>query len=75
MLIAEGLRLMVIGMFVVFCFLSLLVLTMNLSARFFKTFADYFPDTPAPKTNQSASPDSDTEIAVVLAAVKHYTQS
>jgi oxaloacetate decarboxylase (Na+ extruding) subunit gamma len=40
----EGLRLMALGMTMVFVFLALLVLLMHGSARFFRLFAHYFPE-------------------------------
>ncbi len=46
-MIPEGLRLMAVGMFTVFAFLTLLVGLMNASAVFFERFSDRFPeDTP-----------------------------
>lgn len=71
MLIAEGLWLMIVGMFVVFSFLILLVITMNLSAVFFEWFGDYFPE-PTLQESKPASSENQSEIAAVLAAVYHY---
>ena len=71
MLIAEGLWLMLVGMFVVFSFLILLVVVMKLSAKFFAAFADYFPEPIIVETMLSAGQDQ-TEIAAVLAAVYHF---
>ena len=65
-MIMEGLRLMVVGMAVVFCFLSLLVMAMNGSALFFKRFAHYFPEAPAPEPGKTTDY---AEIAAAIAAV------
>ena len=69
MLIAEGFRFMATGMTVVFCVLTLLVLSMHLSAYFFARFAKYFPEEPS--AIDSAGPDDGdlVAIAVALAAI------
>ena len=76
-MLIEGLGLMVTGMCVVFAFLTLLVLSMNISARFFETFADKFADdvpTPVkPKTAVIQQSDELAEIAAAIAAVKACT--
>ncbi len=79
-MLIEGLGLMVTGMCVVFSFLTLLVLAMNVSARFFETFADKFedevPKAAKPKTaviQKSGSDDELAEIAAAIAAVKACT--
>lgn len=69
-MINEGLFLMFVGMTVVFSFLILLVIVMSLSAKFFESFAEYFPE-PVEKKRTLSSTDH-TETAAVLAAVYHY---
>ena len=75
-MLTEGLGLMVAGMGVVFAFLTLLVLAMTVSAKFFEVFADYFvEEAPAPVAKPKAtvvqqSEDELAEIAVAIAAAK-----
>jgi len=65
-MILEGLRLMVVGMFTVFAFLTLLVGLMKASALFFEKFADRFPEeTKAEPAKARAG--NDEEIALVIA--------
>jgi sodium pump decarboxylase gamma subunit len=65
-MILEGLRLMAVGMFTVFAFLTLLVGLMNGSALFFEKFADRFPDE-AKNEPAKARIGNDEEIALVIA--------
>lgn len=59
----QGFTVLIVGMATVFSFLILLVVSMLLAARFFKTFAHLFPeDQPA------EAPDPMAEIAVAIAA-------
>jgi len=61
-MLMEGVRLMMVGMFTVFAFLTLLVGLMKASAAFFEANAHRFPD---------AAPDaprgSEAELALALA--------
>jgi len=69
-MMTEGLRLMAVGMFTVFAFLTLLVGLMSASAIFFERFADRFPDEPTadPAAKRSAArAGGDDEIALALA--------
>ncbi|MDD3275705.1 MAG: OadG family protein [Kiritimatiellales bacterium] len=68
----EGLVLMVVGMGTVFAFLVLLVVAMQLSAKFFTKFAYLFPEA-APKNSKPAAVADFSEIAVAIAAVKAHT--
>jgi oxaloacetate decarboxylase (Na+ extruding) subunit gamma len=71
-MLMEGLGLMVAGMGVVFAFLTLLVLAMNASAKFFEIFADYFvePETaPAVKPKATVVRQSEDELAAVAIAI------
>ena len=65
-MITEGLRLMAVGMFTVFAFLTLLVGLMNSSALFFEKFADRFPEEPNNEPAKARAANDD-EIALVLA--------
>lgn len=75
-MLTEGLGLMVAGMGVVFAFLTLLVLAMNASAKFFEIFADYFvEEAPAPAVKPKAavvqqSEDELAAVAIAIAAAK-----
>jgi oxaloacetate decarboxylase (Na+ extruding) subunit gamma len=70
-MIGEGLELMVAGMSVVFLFLALMVLVMNLSAGILKRF-----DKPeeAKKAGAGAAGDPMAEVAVAIAAVQREIQ-
>ena len=69
-LMTQGAVLMVIGMATVFAFLVLLILSMNLSAAFFRKFAHLFPEEqPAAKSAKPAA-DPSAEIAIALAAIR-----
>jgi sodium pump decarboxylase gamma subunit len=65
---AEGVVLLIIGMAVVFSFLQLMVLIMNLSAKFFVKFAHWFPE--EKKADAAPATEDLTVIAVAIAAVK-----
>ena len=66
-MIAEGFRLMVVGMVTVFAFLTLLVALMRASTAFFEKFADRFPEEAASDKPSSASRDHGDEIALAIA--------
>ena len=68
-MIQEGVRLMVVGMFTVFAFLTLLVGMMKLSAAFFEANAHLFPEADA---DDSASGNSriDEEVAIAIAVAE-----
>jgi sodium pump decarboxylase gamma subunit len=68
--VVEGLRLMAVGMSLVFCFLILLVLAMHASARFCSRFAHFFPSDPAPEEQESPAGTPFEKIAVAIAAAK-----
>jgi len=64
-MIFEGLKLMLAGMFVVYVFLSALLVMIKVSARFFAGS----PETPAGPPASSPSPkDDDSRIAAVIFA-------
>ena len=63
-MIEQGLKIMVVGMTAVFCFLILMVLTMNVAAWVFTRWAPLFSDESAGESQ------GEEEIAVALAAIK-----
>ena len=65
-MVLEGLKLMTVGMFTVFAFLTLLVGLMKASALFFEANAHRFPQE-KPEADGNAPVGQDTEIAIVLA--------
>jgi sodium pump decarboxylase gamma subunit len=68
-MITEGLRLMAVGMFTVFAFLTLLVGLMKVSAAFFEKFADRFPEE-ALGESAVARLGNDSEVALALAVAE-----
>ena len=70
-MLIEGLSLMFTGMSVVFAFLTLLVLSMNLAAGFFEKFSDMFEEAPLPsaKPRKAVIQQSDDELAEIAAAI------
>ena len=72
-LISQGLVLMIVGMGVVFAFLTLLVYAMSGSAAFFHKFAHLFPEETAPKSGTRKAAEDYSEIAVAIAAVQTHT--
>ena len=67
----EGLRLMAVGMFTVFAFLSLLVCLMKGSAVFFEKFAHRFPEEAAAES-AAAQLENDGAVALALAVAEAY---
>ena len=66
----EGINLMVVGMTTVFSFLVLLVIVLQVSARFFERFGDQWPDAAVATGDSDSTPGTQNEeIAVVLAAI------
>ena len=73
-MLLEGVNLMAVGMTAVFSFLTLLVVVLQLSARLFRSFGHTWPD---PEIASTLSPAEatvrrDSEVALVIAAVKDY---
>lgn len=69
-MIGEGINLMLAGMGVVFMFLILLVIVMNISAAILKRF-----DKPEELTaGNGGAADPLAQVAVAIAAVKRHTQ-
>ena len=61
---------MVVGMTTVFSFLALLVIVMQVSARFFERFGDQWPDAVvATELPNSTTGTQNEQIAVILAAI------
>lgn len=71
-MLMEGFQLMLLGMVMVFIVLTLLVIVVQSSARFFDHFSKYFPDPAPPDTHSSKAGGGNElqEIAVVLAAIR-----
>ncbi len=74
-LLGDGLVLLVLGLGMVFAFLTIMVGMMTLTARILSRFSHLFPpDAPPPR--KSAAPRSKTDdkqlIAVLTAAVRRY---
>jgi Na+-transporting methylmalonyl-CoA/oxaloacetate decarboxylase gamma subunit len=65
-MILEGIRLMAVGMFTVFAFLTLLVGLMRGSAAFFEANAHRFLED-APEDKRSVRSGTDEDVAVALA--------
>lgn len=65
-MLTEGFRLMAVGMFTVFAFLTLLVGMMRASAAFFEANAHRFPEA-EPSDPRPARAGNEEELAVVLA--------
>lgn len=77
-MIMEGVRLMALGMTMVFVFLALLVGVMSATAWFFQRYGRYFPEAtetraarPAAAMTTPAS-DSSATVAAVVAAIHAY---
>ena len=66
--IAKALLLMVLGMGVVFAFLSLLVVIMNLLAKVLPRLAFLMPDPEPPKPKARPAPPADGAVALAIAA-------
>jgi len=71
-LITQGLILMVVGMSVVFAFLSIMVGVMNTTAKVLKLISKYFPEEIKIKDKLEKAIEQNDEVAVVLAAVNAY---
>jgi oxaloacetate decarboxylase gamma subunit len=73
-MIAEGLKVMTLGMSTVFIFLILMVIILNVQAKIINRF---FPAKPTTTTAKKSSPtpsksDNAAVIAAITAAVAHY---
>ena len=66
--IAKALLLMVLGMGVVFAFLSLLVVIMNLLAKVLPRLSFLLPDPEPPKPKARPAPPADGAVALAIAA-------
>ena len=74
-MLAEGIRLMAVGMITVFAFLSILVAVMSLQARFFSAFADRFPDAEPTGTDEPADDGAELALAIAVAHAKRLGRS
>lgn len=72
-MLMDGVRLMAVGMFAVFAFLSLLVALMQASAAFFAANAHRFPEdedaTEAGRTRGERGDEGEVALAIALAEV------
>lgn len=67
----DGIFLMIVGMGVVFSFLSVMVIAMTITAKVIQVLNKYCPEpVPATAKVKVASKGGDKEIAVVIAAIK-----
>lgn len=67
-LFLDGLRLMVMGMGTVFCFLFIMIICMNLMQKILAPFAKYFEPAPAAKPAVKNASRSDADIAAAAVA-------
>ncbi|MBR1966261.1 MAG: OadG family protein [Lentisphaeria bacterium] len=67
-LFLDGLRLMVMGMGVVFLFLCIMILCMNLMSKVLAPFAKHFEPAPAAKPAAKKPSQSDADIAAAAVA-------
>ena len=73
-ILSQGLVLLVAGMSIVFIFLSILVLVMNLSSKVIPKFNHILPDhAPKKKPASKAAATDDTEIAIAIAVAAAQT--
>lgn len=71
-LLAQAANIMAIGMIIVFCFLTFLIVCVNVMS---KVISKYFPDAPAPAKSKPAPPSAATSpavLAAVAAAVQQH---
>ncbi|MBD3800897.1 MAG: OadG family protein [Campylobacterales bacterium] len=70
-LVAEGLKFMVLGMGIVFLFLTLMILAMNVMS---KIIHRYFPEPHAAESGKSALAAADKlkKVAAIAAAIHHH---
>ena len=69
-LILESIKFMVLGMSVVFLFLTILVVVVNLQA---KLIAKFFPEEPsAPTTNKNNDKNDAHHVAAIVSAVTEF---
>ena len=73
-LLTQGLVLMIAGMGVVFCFLSLLVVAMKTMAAFFRRFAHWFPEEEPAPAGTGRRPQDHAAIALAIAAAHDRAQ-
>lgn len=73
-LVAEGLKFMVLGMSIVFLFLILLIVAMNVMS---KIVHRYFPEpkaAPTPSASASSGGDKLKKVAAIAAAIHHHSK-
>ncbi len=70
-LMNSGVELMIVGMGIVFLFLTMLVITINLMSSIVQRFFPDVPKTKLPSPSVSSGPDKST-VAAITAAVHQY---
>lgn len=70
-MMSQGLQLMVVGMGVVFAFLSIMVVCMYVMSALVASYSKFFPEAKKEIAGVIKCPGQD-EIAAVIAAVKHF---
>lgn len=71
-LVVEGFKFMVLGMGIVFLFLVLLIIAMNVLSKIVQR---YFPEpkaAPAPSAKQASGADKLKKVAAIAAALHHH---
>ncbi len=71
-LILESLKFMVLGMTVVFTFLIILIIVVNLQA---KLIAKFFPEEAPAKPNTAGKADEAHHVAAIIAAVTEFRKN
>jgi len=74
-LVVEGLKFMVLGMSIVFLFLVLMIISMNVMS---KVIHRYFPEpqaAPSKPKAPAAAGDKLKQVAAIAAAIHHHNQS
>ena len=70
-MITQGFQFLLVGMSVVFAFLILMVVVMNIAASVLKNFPEEeVAEKPASKAKKSAEGDDESEIALAIAIAK-----
>jgi len=73
-MLIDGLILMIVGMSVVFIFLTIMVIVMNCMTGIFQLYSKLFPEKKEESGMLEKVIDKNDEIAVVVAAVKAYVK-
>ena len=75
-LLKEGVIIMVIGMGTVFFFLTIMIVSMNISQKILKYVSKFFPEEVAEiKTQKKKVESNDDEVALAIACAIHRVQN